>query len=260
MKFIIINNNYYKSILLTKNIKNILKINNFIENINKPKYVFIIGGDGTLLKAVNKLQKIVNKVMFIIIKTGSLGFYSSCNINNFHNIIQNILNKKMYIKNLTLLEINFNKTTILYALNEIKLIDNIKTIKTNIFVNNELLEYFRGSGLVFATNNGSSGYMRSINGSIIATDRYKLWEMKEIAPIINSNFFTINSSIIFDNTQLITLKGKLINKKIIVDTYEYNITNNIIKIKISNKKIKIIYDPKNNLSKIKLLKQIFSYI
>lgn len=45
--------------------------------------------------------------------------------------------------------------------------DHIKMIRGKMYVNDDYLQYFRGSGLIFATASGSTGYMKAINGAII---------------------------------------------------------------------------------------------
>lgn len=257
-KYAIFANNYKKSTKLVNKIIKILQFNKLKEDFINMKYVFIIGGDGTLLRAVNKFQNIIDKIYFIVIKSGSLGFYSNYNKNNYNKAIKAIINNCIDFKSISLLEIKYNNI-INYALNEIKIIDYVNTLDTNIYINNNLLEHFRGSGLVFATKTGSTGYIKSINGSIIATNISTLWQLKEIAPIINSNFYTINTSIILDKNQKIKLIKNLKGKNVIIDTYKSKILNSCIEIKISKKKLKLCYDKENSLNLTTKIKLLFSH-
>ncbi|WP_425378783.1 NAD(+)/NADH kinase [Spiroplasma endosymbiont of Polydrusus pterygomalis] len=256
-KYAIIANDYQESTQLVTKINKLLQEEHFEEDRVNPQYVFIIGGDGTLLRAVNKFQEIIDKVAFIVIKSGSLGFYANYDENTYPKAIDDILNQKINLREMPLLEIKYNQNLIRYALNEAKVVDHVKTIRTEIYVNDELLEHFRGSGLVFATKTGSMGYMRAINGSIIATNTSTLWQLKEIAPVANSTFSTINASVILDQEQVVRLTGELVGKSLVIDTYESEILNSDVELKISQKTLNLFYDSENNLSMIVKMKLLF---
>lgn len=169
-KYAIIANDYQESAKLVSKIAKTLQNYGLAEDIVNPEYVFVIGGDGTLLRAVNEFQDIIDEVYFIVIKSGSLGFYANYDEKTYSRAIDAIINDTARIRQMPLLEIKYNNNIIRYALNEAKVVDHVKTIRTDIYVNNDLLEHFRGSGLVFSTKTGSTGYMRAINGSIIAAN------------------------------------------------------------------------------------------
>ncbi|AXF96799.1 NAD(+)/NADH kinase [Spiroplasma phoeniceum] len=259
VKYAIIANDYQESTQLVNKIIKLLQENKLKEDLSNPQYVFIIGGDGTLLRAVNKFQDIIDKVFFIVIKSGSLGFYANYDENTYPKAIKAIINNKVHIRQMPLLEIKYNGNIIRYALNEAKVVDNVKTIRTDIYVNNDLLEHFRGSGLVFATKTGSTGYMRAINGSIIASNISTLWQLKEIAPVANSTFSTINASIILDQDQIIRLNGELKGKSLVIDTYESEILSSDVELKISQKTLNLCYDKENDLSLIAKMKLLFAH-
>ena len=57
-------------------LKERLKKNNFILNDKNPDIVVSIGGDGMLLSAFHKYENQLDKVRFIGVHTGHLGFYT----------------------------------------------------------------------------------------------------------------------------------------------------------------------------------------
>ena len=75
--FAIISNQYCSSLELYKIIKDKFINKGFIYNEIKPDYVFIVGGDGTLLYAIKAYSHYLNNTTFVIIKSGSIGFYSN---------------------------------------------------------------------------------------------------------------------------------------------------------------------------------------
>lgn len=258
-KYAIIANDYQESAKLVSKIAKTLQNYGLAEDIVNPEYVFVIGGDGTLLRAVNEFQDIIDEVYFIVIKSGSLGFYANYDEKTYSRAIDAIINDTARIRQMPLLEIKYNNNIIRYVLNEAKVVDHVKTIRTDIYVNNDLLEHFRGSGLVFATKTGSTGYMRAINGSIIAANMTTLWQLKEIAPVANSTFSTINASIILDQAQVVRLTGELAGKSLVIDTYESEILSSQIELKISQKTLNLFYDEENNLSMIAKMKILFAH-
>ncbi|WHQ37337.1 NAD(+)/NADH kinase [Spiroplasma sp. SV19] len=258
-KYAIIANDYQESTKLVSKITKTLQNYRLEEDIVNPEYVFVIGGDGTLLRAVNEFQDIIDEVCFIVIKSGSLGFYANYDENTYPRAINAIIKDTVRIRQMPLLEIKYNNNIIRYALNEAKVVDHVKTIRTDIYVNDDLLEHFRGSGLVFATKTGSTGYMRAINGSIIAASMTTLWQLKEIAPVANSTFSTINASIILDQEQVVRLAGELVGKSLVIDTYESEILSSQIELKISQKTLNLFYDEENNLSMIAKMKMLFAH-
>lgn len=65
VKYTIIANDYQESTQLVNKISKLLQENQLKEDLSNPQYVFIIGGDGTLLRAVNKFQDIIDKVFLL---------------------------------------------------------------------------------------------------------------------------------------------------------------------------------------------------
>ncbi|UNF62589.1 NAD(+)/NADH kinase [Spiroplasma poulsonii] len=131
-KYAIIANDYQESAKLVSKIAKTLQNYGLAEDIVNPEYVFVIGGDGTLLRAVNEFQDIIDEVYFIVIKSGSLGFYANYDEKTYFRAIDAIINDTARIRQMPLLEIKYNNNIIRYALNEAKVVDHVKTIRTDI--------------------------------------------------------------------------------------------------------------------------------
>ena len=177
------------------------------------------------------------------------------NENTYQQLINNFDQSKKNIKSFSLLETKVNNK-IFYAINEIKVVDIAKTLKTDVFINDIFLETFRGSGLVFSTKTGSTGYMRSVHGAILIA-KENLWELQEIAPVATKEFYSINAPLILSANQYVYLKSGIKNKKIIIDTFEQIINQDDLMLKISRKKIKVIYDPNNDKNLITRIRKVF---
>ncbi len=170
-----------------------------------PNYVFCIGGDGTLLKNFRRYFIKNNKVVFIPIKDSSIGYYYHYTKNNIDELIKDIKNNSYHINKFHLLKVQTNNL-VFYALNEVKIINYHIPIKFDLRINDLFFKYVCGSGIVASTSTGSTGFIKSINGSIIFANQI-LWQIKEIAPINNKDYHSINSSIILDNNMNIEISN-----------------------------------------------------
>ncbi|PPE05765.1 NAD(+)/NADH kinase [Williamsoniiplasma lucivorax] len=258
MKYSILTNRYQESKDMEREILAIVADQpDFIQDDVNPNYVFVIGGDGTFLSAVHKFSQILGQVIFIPIKFGGIGFYTSHNtVDDFKKLFASGIEKNQKWVEYSLLKVT-NKQSIWYSINEVKIVDNTRPTKMDVFINDELLETFRGTGMVFATPSGSSGFAKSAHGSVIFPNT-NLFEMVELFPVSTNKFRTLNAPIIFDHNQVITLNLKdITNITLAVDTANYPLTDPQVEVRLSDKKIKIMSLSQVRTSKTKILNDIF---
>jgi len=262
MRFNIIRNDYPDSVKMAKNLELIAKkkVNCHLD-VKNPEYVFIIGGDGTFLKAVSQYNDQLEKIKFIPIKFGGIGYYTNLNRESEIVDLEHFFNEKYYKEiELPLLAVTTEQKTF-YAINEVKIINSSKPINLEILVNNDLLENFKGSGLAFSTGSGSTGYTRSVGGAIIYPN-IDLFQMVELAPVSTAIFRTINSPIIFSKQQKITVNNFLDDNKktvLIIDTVMQKESPKILKLDIADFKLKLISlnSKTQEINKTKFLNEIF---
>jgi NAD kinase len=156
--------------------------NNFslVEDINDSDFILVLGGDGSLLDAIQNYKKF--KKPFIGIHTGSIGYY----MHNFENIsdILKINTAKLEIANFPMLTFNAvnDKGDIFHgeAFADVW-VERSKpqSLKYNICINHkqEKSTYCNmnkntiiGDGILFSTPAGSTGYTKNIGGHIIPFD------------------------------------------------------------------------------------------
>ncbi|MCL6428575.1 NAD kinase 1 [Spiroplasma sp. JKS002669] len=251
-QFAIITSNYQEPKKFGLLLKEKLLQRKVKENNLSPDIVFIIGGDGTFLKAVNKYNQQLNKIKFVTFNQGNIGFYHNFSVDQIDQVLESLAKKdqNLIIKELDLLEVVINKKVI-YGINEFRLVNLSQTLSCDVYINDQFLEFFRGSGLIIATKTGATGLMKTAGGAIIFAQT-KLMQYQELFPVNNSSYRTINSPIIFDQEQSITLKIKSIeedqkeakerqsNTQIVVDTFNfYDKLIKEIKIKLSNQTLKV---------------------
>ena len=254
-------NEYCGAKAVASEVNDFFKNNGFTMTADSPDFCVVIGGDGTFLRSIHATWASIQKTIFIPIAGGVVNFYATftaTTLSLLFKYLQGYLRGEAFpVKTYDLLEASFNRGTKAYAINEIKVVDNVKTMLTRIAINHETLEFFQGSGLVFATASGATGYMRSVGGAIMLSSKH-LWEMKEIAPVANAKFSTINSALILDESQRVELQGGLIGRQIVLDTHYIGLTADELQIKISDIRCQVLYNPDEDQSLTCRLKTIFS--
>lgn len=137
---------------------------------NKADFLFSIGGDGTLLKAVTYVRD--SDIPILGINTGRLGFISSISAGQIDDAVTDILKGNYQINERTLLELNTDKRLFKdknFALNEVAVSkkDTSSMIRIDTYVDDEFLNTYWADGLVVSTPTGSTGYSLSCGGPII---------------------------------------------------------------------------------------------
>ena len=133
-------------------------------------FLFSIGGDGTLLKAVTYIRE--SEIPVLGINTGRLGFISSISADQIDDVLNDLLKDNYKINERTLLELSTSNKLFKennFALNEVAVSkkDTSSMIRIDAFVDEEYLNTYWADGLVVSTPTGSTGYSLSCGGPII---------------------------------------------------------------------------------------------
>ena len=203
-------NDNEESIRISKTIEKELLENNFIIDNKNYDLGIAIGGDGAFLRMVKE---------------------ASFNSNIYYiGIQETIINSD-------------NKSSRFYSLNEIVIRDKkLKVLKSDIKIDNDLLEKFMGDGIIIATSHGSTAHNLSYGGSIV----YNTFTSLQITPMgpINSKVYRtlFNSVIIPSNLEISIIPIDGYRSLIVTIDGENNVYNNVDSIitKIENKSIKCL--------------------
>ena len=133
-------------------------------------FLFSIGGDGTLLKAVTFVRK--SNIPIMGINTGRLGFISSISAGQIDDAVNDILKGNYKINERALLELKTSNKLFKdknFALNEVAVSkkDTSSMIRIDAYIDDEFLNTYWADGLVISTPTGSTGYSLSCGGPII---------------------------------------------------------------------------------------------
>lgn len=235
-----------KSLNTAKLIKDKLTSNGFIIDDDNYDLAIAIGGDGSFLRMV-KENNFNSEVYYIGINSGTLGFMQEVKVDEIDKFIEELKNKEYKIEEIGIQETTVNydvsHSSKFYSLNEIVIRDkNLKVVKLDIKIDNDLLERFLGDGVLIATSSGSTAHNLSYGGSII----YNTFSSLQITPMgpINSKVYrSLINSVIVPDKKVISLIPEENHKDIIVTVDgENNVYNNVDSIvtKIDDKKIKCL--------------------
>ena len=238
---------YYKqeNNLVLNSISEQAKKYGFILDNENPDVVFSVGGDGTFLRAVHAYIDRLDKVQFIGINSGSLGFFYDFAKEDIPEIFKKLKENAYKSREHSLLKgvATYKKVKeVIYALNEIRIENPFHTLICKVSINDEELEVFRGNGLIVSSTLGSSAYNKSLGGALVDNDLDAL-ELTEVAAIENNIYRSLGSPLVVKGDKKISFACQ-VNKTVVgydhLASYKDDELLNI-DISYSEKKVKIIY-------------------
>ena len=170
MKFNIIYNkeilNYEK---VLENLENILSSKNILyktfeikEMENFGDFSFVIGGDGTILKAARFYSQA--QIPILGINIGRLGYLSQIQANEAEMAVEKVVKRDFYLENRVMLQSDTE-----LALNDfvIKGCKSTRTSKFYLEINDKFVCEYIADGLIISTPTGSTAYGLSAGGPIL---------------------------------------------------------------------------------------------
>lgn len=231
-----------KSEAVSRDLWTKLKEGNFILTPKNPDVVISIGGDGMLLSAFHKYESMLDRVRFVGIHTGHLGFYTDYRDFEVGKLVDNlkldtgarisypILNVKVKMMD--------GRQVSARALNEATVKRLSKTMVADVFINQVHFERFRGDGISVSTPTGSTAYNKSLGGAVLHPTIEAL-QIAEVASLNNRVYRTLGSSIVVPKKDKIVIEPKhddryslsIDNRTFVydnIDRIEYQIDNSKI--------------------------------
>ncbi|HEN6264429.1 TPA: NAD kinase [Streptococcus agalactiae] len=206
-----------------------------------PDIVISIGGDGMLLSAFHMYEKQLDKVRFVGVHTGHLGFYTDYRDFEVDTLINNLKNDKGEQISYPILKVTITledgRVIRARALNESTIKRIEKTMVTDVVINQVVFERFRGDGILVSTPTGSTAYNKSLGGAVLHPTIEAL-QLTEISSLNNRVYRTLGSSVIIPKKDAIEIVPKR------VGVYTISIDNKTVHYK-NVTKIEYSIDEKN---------------
>ncbi len=205
LKYAVLNRGDEISVTLTETFHRLAHGQGLICDDEEPEIVLSIGGDGTMLQAFHRYVGQLDRIAFVGIHTGHLGFYADWKPDEIELLVQlmaeNRSKDQIYprIVKYPLIELQVDEEDtgkrMYIALNEFTLKGVENTLVAQIDINDELFEMFRGDGICVSTPSGSTAYNKSLGGAMVHPSIPSI-QLAEIASINNRVYRTLGSSLI----------------------------------------------------------------
>lgn len=176
-----------------------------------PDIVISIGGDGMFLSAFHMYEKQLDKVRFVGVHTGHLGFYTDYRDFEVDTLINNLKNDEGEQISYPILKVTITledgRVIRARALNESTIKRIEKTMVADVVINQVVFERFRGDGILVSTPTGSTAYNKSLGGAVLHPTIEAL-QLTEISSLNNRVYRTLGSSVIIPKKDAIEIVPK----------------------------------------------------
>ncbi|HGA4108902.1 TPA: NAD kinase [Streptococcus agalactiae] len=176
-----------------------------------PDIVISIGGDGMLLSVFHMYEKQLDKVRFVGVHTGHLGFYTDYRDFEVDTLINNLKNDEGEQISYPILKVTITledgRVIRARALNESTIKRIEKTMVADVVINQVVFERFRGDGILVSTPTGSTAYNKSLGGAVLHPTIEAL-QLTEISSLNNRVYRTLGSSVIIPKKDAIEIVPK----------------------------------------------------
>lgn len=203
-------------------------------------FLFIIGGDGTILTNVRVLKDC--QIPIVGINYGTLGFLSSVETKDIEIAIDHIKQNKFYVDKRIMLTsfLGYDEIQSKYiCLNDIVIsrLPLSRLVKFKIFIDGQYYNTFSGDGIIISTPTGSTAYSLSSGGPIVSPNV----ESIIITPICSHSLNA--KSLVISSESTITLEiDKVQDTYCVFDGQKREVLgdNNILKIRKFQKNCSIV--------------------
>lgn len=165
-----------------------------------PDVVISIGGDGTMLQAFHNYLERIDRVAFIGVHTGHLGFFADWKPGEAEILARLMAasgpHDPLRLVHYPIVELRLETddgVITQLALNEFTVKGESSMLVAQLNINDEPFEMFRGDGICISSPCGSTAYNKSLGGAVIHPSLEAL-QIAEIASINNRIYRTLGSS------------------------------------------------------------------
>ncbi len=135
----------------------------------KPQFLVIVGGDGTLLHYLRDLD--YPEIPVLGIDGGSLGYFQELSASELPEVAAQLKTGRYRLQKFPLLELRQNRQVVAYAFNEFAVERaSARAAHLSLSLDGHKFEKFIGDGLIISTPQGSTAYSGAAGGAILPHD------------------------------------------------------------------------------------------
>ena len=171
---------------------------------NEAQIVLVIGGDGTMLRAARTVYG--KEIPILGINQGYLGFLTEVEVEHLDKALEQLLSGSYQVERRMMLNAAVYREGVciadVNALNDMVVTKGAlsRIIRTELYLDNEMVERHYGDGLIFSTPTGSTGYSLSAGGPIV----YPSVDVCIMAPICSHSL--VSRPMIFSPDHTLTVR------------------------------------------------------
>lgn len=127
----------------------------------------VLGGDGTLIRAVRDLGDI--SLPLLGINLGTLGYLTDVELKDYKEALDRLFDGEPEVEERMMLEGHFRDGKTDIAINDVVLAreGKVRIVSFHIYVNGTLLNTYHADGVILSTPTGSTGYNLSAGGPVV---------------------------------------------------------------------------------------------
>ena len=173
---------------------------------DKEAHIIIsLGSDGAFLQAVQKTGFRQDCFYAGISVKEKHGLYCDFYYNNLPEMINAIQSTELDVRSYPLIEVKIDNHCPFYCLNEFSIRSTIiKTLVSDITIDDNYFETFRGDGLIISTPSGSTAYNKSVGGAVV-DPQIKCFQVTELASVNTNEYRTLGSSFVLGGERKLQL-------------------------------------------------------
>jgi NAD+ kinase len=258
-RFIVYSKDEIQSQAICEDLTTRLKKLGWIEDAQRPEFLISVGGDGTFLRAIHAYIDQLDAMHFVGVHAGTLGFFTDYDAHELDGLIDDLRGLNFEAKAFPLMEVTVQddqRQRVVYALNEMR-IENVKrTQKLDVYIDNSLMETYRGTGFCISTQAGSTAYNRSLGGAILH-EGLDLLQLTEITGIHHQAYRSLGSPLVVHHEAIIRLMSDDFSDAVLCYDHESLdlASKSTITAQYSKRRIQV-YSRRNN-DYLKRLKSLF---
>lgn len=177
-----------------------------VKDYRSANIIVSIGDDDTFLQAVRNTGFRDDCLYTGVSFTDKRSMYCDFQLNNLSSIIDAMTNDNLEVRRYPTIDVKIDEETSFQCLNEFSVRSSIiRTFVMDVFIDQLHFETFRGNGMIVSTPTGSTGYTRSVNGSIV-DPLIPCLQVSEVASLNTNDYRSLGSSIILAGGRRLTLK------------------------------------------------------
>ncbi len=138
-------------------------------NISKdpPERIVVVGGDGTLLRSIQKLPD-PSRVVVMTVRAGKRGFLLDVEPYEIEERVEDFIEGRYRVVDYPRVSTRIGERILPCAMNDVVFITKMaKLVKLTVYANGERVFTLDGDGLIIATTLGSTAYSLSAGGPIV---------------------------------------------------------------------------------------------